>query len=70
MNHGAQDKILEMIRSRKMVKSREIVREVPGWDFRKAICRLQKKGFTIRNVAPRGQEGCYLWVDNEQGKLI
>lgn len=59
--NGSQQKILDMIRCRGQVRSREIIREIPGWDFRKAICRLQKKGYPIVNMNPPGIEAVYVW---------
>lgn len=62
--------ILEMLKTRKMVRSREFIRECQGWDFRKAITRLRRQGFPIRNISPPGQEATYIWADGEQGRLI
>lgn len=62
MHHtGAQQQILEMIRARRAVQAREFIRECQGWDFRKAICRLVKKGYPIYNIMPPGQEATYVW---------
>jgi hypothetical protein len=65
MLNGAQQQILDMLRSRRMVMSREFIRECSGWDFRKALCRLRKK-YPITNVAKPGHEGCWVWVDKDK----
>ncbi len=67
---GPQDQILEMLRTRKIVKGREFIRECQGWDFRKCITRLRRQGYPIVNVAPAGHEATYLWVEKEQLPLI
>jgi len=70
MKEGPQQQILEMIRTRKQVRSREIIREVPGWDFRKAITRLQRQGHPIVNLNPPGIEACYAWMDGGQMEMF
>jgi len=69
MHRGSQEMILNMIRDRKQVYSREIIREIPGWDFRKAITRLQRQGHPISNLNPPGVEACYVWLDGGQMEM-
>lgn len=58
-----QAEILKMIRTRKIVRSRDFVRELQGWDFRKAITRLRRQGYPIENLSPPGIEGAYAWTE-------
>lgn len=68
-----QIEILHMIQSRKIVYSRDFIRELAGWDFRKAITRLRRQGYPIENLRPPGTEGAYAWIEgmnrNEIEKL-
>lgn len=66
MNNGSQQKVLEMLQTRKVVRSREFIRECAGWDFRKAITRLRRQGHKIENCNPPGCEGCYVYTDREK----
>ncbi len=67
---GPQSQILEMLRTRKRVTSAEFVREVQGWDFRKCISRLRRKGYPIESsIRPGDKYATYIWVD-EQMRLI
>ncbi len=68
MHTGAQQQILEMIRSRRAVQAREFIQECPGWDHRKVICRLIRKGYPITNIMPVGQEATYIWGDKGNAK--
>lgn len=68
MNPQAQ--ILEMLKSRKVVRSREFIRDCQGWDFRKVITRLRKQGHPIQNIAPAGQEGIYVYQDGGQMEMF
>ena len=63
MHTGAQDIILRILQERRIVTSREFIRDCKGWDFRKCICRLQRKGHFIYNANPPGVEGEYHYVD-------
>jgi len=65
-NQDVQGKILDMVRTRKVVRSREFVRELSGWDFRKAITRLRRKGFPIQNLNPPGIEAEYHWTEKTE----
>ena len=62
LNESPQRQILEMIQARGHVQSREFIREIWGWDHRKAISRLIRKGYPIKNVSPQGQEAVYVWL--------
>ena len=62
MKANQQQLVLEMIRNRKQVFSREFIRELPGWDFRKAITRLRRAGYPIENLNPLGGEAKYCWM--------
>ncbi len=69
MHHtGAQQQILEMIRTRRAVQAREFIKECPGWDHRKAISRLIRKGYPIYNIMPDGHEAIYTWEDKTNAK--
>jgi hypothetical protein len=68
MNVDQQAQILDIIRTRRAVYSRELIRECQGWDFRKAITRLRRKGFPIVNVSPAGREAKYCWMPTEASK--
>jgi len=68
--NGSQDKILEMIRTRGRVTPRDFVRELPGWDWRKAITRLRRKGYPIENLNRPGIEALYVWAPGGQLPLI
>ncbi len=63
--NGAQQQILDMLRTRGAVWSREFIRECEGWDFRKSISRLRRighrLGFTITNISTPGQEARYVY---------
>lgn len=63
MNNRTQQMILDYIRSQGRIKSRELIRLMPGWDFRKAITRLRRKGYPIENLNPPGMEAEYHWVE-------
>lgn len=63
MHTGQQEMILNMLRTRKVVKSREFIRECQGWDFRKCITRLRHKGYPIENLNPPGMEAEYHWME-------
>lgn len=58
-----QAEILDMLRKRKLVGSREFIHELQGWDFRKAITRLRRRGYPIENLKPPGVEGIYAWTE-------
>jgi hypothetical protein len=68
MNPQAQ--ILEMLKARKVVRSREFIRECAGWDFRKCITRLRRQGEPIENIAPQGQEAVYVYKDGGQMEMF
>ena len=70
MHNGSEQQILNMIRSRRAVRSRELIREVACLDPQKAILRLRRKGYPIENLSPTGKEGLYCWVDKREGKGI
>lgn len=63
MHTGAQEKVLSMLRDRKVVTSREFIRECSTWDHRKIISRLTRKGHFIYNAMPIGVEAEYHYVD-------
>lgn len=65
-----QAEILEMLKERKVVSSREFIRECSGWDFRKCITRLRKKGYPIENINPPGMEAVYVYKDGSQMELF
>jgi len=70
MFDGPQSQILDMLRTRKRVTSAEFIREVAGWDHRKVISRLRRKGYPIESVIKPGDKyATYLWVE-EQMRLI
>jgi len=54
-----QAMVLWMLQTRGRVKSREFIRELEGWDFRKCITRLRRRGYVIENISLAGQEGEY-----------
>lgn len=68
--NGSQDLILKMIQTRGRVTPREFVRELPGWDWMKAITRLRRKGYPIENLNPPGIEAIYVWAHGGQLPLI
>ena len=54
----AQAAIETYLRTHGMAHSYELVKFTH--DFRKAICRLQKKGLPIHNVRPLGEPAVYV----------
>ena len=62
MKTGPQQQILEMIKTRKQVTSREFIRECATWDHRKIITRLRRAGYPIENLNPLGCEAKYCWM--------
>lgn len=54
-----QKMILEMLKTGRPIRSREFIQNVPGWDHRKAISRLRKKGWNIITEIPPGEFEAY-----------
>lgn len=65
MHNGQQDKVLRMLKERRVVRSREFIRECQGWDHRKIICRLRAKGEPIENINPVGVEAVYVYGEGQ-----
>ena len=70
MTEGPQSQILEMLRTRKRVTSAEFVREVSGWDHRKVISRLRRKGYRIETIIRPGDKYATYELCDEQMRLI
>ena len=67
---GPKAQVMRMLQERKVVRSREFIRELSGWDFRKCISRLIREGKPIKNIAKGNSEGIYVWTDGEQGRML
>ena len=65
-----QEQVLQMLKERKVVRSREFIKECAGWDHRKIITRLRRQGHPIENINPAGCEACYLYQDGGQMELL
>jgi len=62
MKDGPQKQILDMIQTRRKVKTSEILREVKITTPAKAIMRLREMGAPIENLNPLGEEAIYCWM--------
>lgn len=60
--------ILQMLLTGRMIRSREFVKPGMGWDFRKAISRLRRKGYDIHSEIFPGERDATYWIPLELGE--